>query len=130
MSHEQLHQLIREANDPSASLRLRLTDLRIQPYAFGAQAGLASAPPAAPVLIDRAWPRASDPQRPCLKVDIVPAQSRGLTLPQSKSERDRPACAVGPLHRRRQDPLHLINRVRTHWLDLHPRRIRKSRHVP
>ena len=32
MSHEQLHQLIREAHDPSASLRLRLTDLRIQPY--------------------------------------------------------------------------------------------------
>ena len=61
------------------------------------------------VLIDRAWPRASDPQRPCLEVHVVPAQARLLPLPQSESERDRPACAVRPLHRCIQDPVHLID---------------------
>jgi hypothetical protein len=92
---KQLHQLIREAHDPSASLRLRIADLRIQPDALGAQAGLTSARPAASVLIDRAWPRASDSQRPSIKVDIVPAQAWPSSTKPSGTAPDSPLNPPG-----------------------------------
>jgi hypothetical protein len=61
-------------------MRLCIADIRIQPAALGTEAGLVSARPE-PVLVDEAWPRASDPQRHRLKVDVVAAQAHGLPFP-------------------------------------------------
>jgi hypothetical protein len=96
---------------------------------FGQYPGFRPQLPPQPLLIRGTQSRGSDTQETRVKVQVVPPQSKHLTLPQPKRQSNGPPCTVRTILSGSQDQTNLINRIRTDLFGLDTRRFSQRRGV-